>query len=180
MFNLFKKKEEGNIRVNDIIWISTHTKWNGLIELWKKGNGTLFIFWFDESLRQAEEFLSQQETIDINLRLAREVHRHLAENKPVVFAEHFPLKKKEQELFQSLGLQEVIVLSALDEPLFKKFGSDKIIQMMKQLGMNETESIRHAMITNAIRNAQEKIEKKVVIEQTAHSQNDWLQKNLSP
>src|SRR5215212_3609151 len=134
MFNIFKKKEEGNTKVTDIIWISTGAKWNGLIELWKKANETLFIFWFDESLRQGEEFLSRHEAGTMDLRMGREMHHHPAENKPVVFTEHFPLKKKEQELFQKLGLEEVMVLSALDEPLFKRFGSDKIVQMMKQLG----------------------------------------------
>jgi hypothetical protein len=180
MFNLFNKKKDAGTNVKDIIWISTEAKWNSLIELWKKNNETIFIFWFDESLRQAEQFLTQHATANINFTIAREVHRHLTENKPVVFAEHFPLKKKEQELFKDLGLEEVKVLSALDEPLFKKFGSDKIIQMMKQLGMNETESIQHAMITNAIQNAQEKIEKKLTVEQTAHSQTDWLEKNIKP
>ena len=180
MFNLFNKKKDAGTNVKDIIWISTEAKWKGLIELWKKNNETIFIFWFDESLRQAEHFLTQYATANINFTTAREVHRHLTENKPVVFAEHFPLKNKEQELFKDLGLEEVKVLSALDEPLFKKFGSDKIIQMMKQLGMNESESIQHTMITNAIQNAQEKIEKKLTVEQMAHSQNDWIEKNVKP
>jgi hypothetical protein len=180
MFNLFNRKKEAGTNVKDIIWISTEAKWKGLVELWKKNNDTVFIFWFDESLWQAEQSLAPHPTADMNFTAAREVHRHLTENRPVVFAEHFPLKKKEQELFKDLGLEEVKVLSALDEPLFKKFGSDKIIQMMKQLGMNETESIQHSMITNAIQNAQEKIEKKLTIEQTAHSQNEWIEKNVNP
>src|SRR5213075_2518178 len=150
MFNLFNKKKEAGTNVKDIIWISTEGKWKGLIELWKKDNDSIFIFWFDESLRQAESFLARHSIANLNFISAREVHRHLTENKPVVFAEHFPLKKKEEELFQDLGLAEVKILSALDEPLFKRLGSDKIINMMKQLGMNETESIQHTMITNAI------------------------------
>jgi preprotein translocase subunit SecA len=75
-------------------------------------------------------------------------------------------------------LDEVRVLSALDEPLFKRFGSDKIIQMMKQMGMSEKQSIEHDMISKAIQNAQDKIDHKIDIEQSARSQNDWLVRNL--
>jgi preprotein translocase subunit SecA len=76
-----------------------------------------------------------------------------------------------------LNLQDVQVWSALDEPLFKHFGSDKIIQMMKQLGMKEDVAIEHNMISKAIQNAQEKISKKVLIDQAASSQEEWLKKN---
>jgi hypothetical protein len=124
--------------------------------------------------------LSQQITGNINLIAAREIRLQHVENKTVVFAEHYPLKKKEEELFQNLRLEEVKILSSLDEPLFKRFGSDKIIQLMKQMGMNEKQSIEHNMITKAIHNAQEKMESKVSFERSAHSQNDWLERNLPP
>jgi hypothetical protein len=112
--------------------------------------------------------------------MAREVNRPQVENNPVVFAEHYPLKKKEEQLFQNLHLEEVKVLSALDEPLFKRLGSDKIIQLMTQMGMDEKQSVEHSMITKAIHNAQEKMESKVNFEQSARSQNEWLEKNLTP
>ncbi len=179
MFNLFKKKE-GFVKVKDIIWMNSEAKWNGVADLWKKDENTIFIFWFDESLRKAQEVLSQQITGNINLITAREIRLQHVENKPVVFAEHYPLKKKEEELFQNLHLEEVKILSSLDEPLFKRFGSDKIIQLMKQMGTGERQSIENNLITKAIHNAQEKMESKVSFEQSAHSQGDWLEKNLQP
>ena len=176
MFNLFKKKDS-SIKVKDIIWINSEAKWRAIIDLWDKDRNTVFVFWFDETLTQAKEILDSQATGDINLLTTKELHYHDIENKPVVFAEHYPLKKKEEELFQNLHLQEVNVLSSLDEALFKKFGSDKIIQLMKQMGMDEKQSLEHSMITKAIQNAQEKLENKVIIEQFAQSQGDWLKKN---
>lgn len=77
-----------------------------------------------------------------------------------------------------MNVKQVIVFSSLNEPLFKRFGADKIIQVMKQLGMKDDEVIEHSMINKAIQRAQEKIEKKVVVEQSAHSQHDWLEKNF--
>jgi hypothetical protein len=55
MFNLFKKKE-GFVKVKDIIWMNSEAKWNGVADLWKKDENTIFVFWFDESLRDAQEF----------------------------------------------------------------------------------------------------------------------------
>jgi preprotein translocase subunit SecA len=75
-------------------------------------------------------------------------------------------------------LNEALIYSALDEPLFKHFGGDKIIQMMKQLGMKEDSMIEHKMVSKAIENAQEKIEKKVIAEQDASSPQKWIERNL--
>lgn len=177
MLNIFKKKDSG-IKVRDVIWITTEAKWNGLVEMWKKNESTVFIFWFDETLRTAQEYIQQKISGHINLVTAREIHYHSAENLQAIFSEHYPLKTKEQELFQQLHLTEAIVLSALDEPFFKKFGADKIVDMMKTLGMKEDQSIEHNMISGAIKNAQERIEGKVTLEQSARSQTDWVQLNL--
>ena len=177
MFNLFGKKDEG-IKVEDIIWVSSAGKWNGLAEIWKQDPQTIFIFWFEESLQQAQQFLFEKQLPDIEIATVRETHYNHIQNKPIVFAEHFPLRKKEQEIFQSLHVSEAKVLSALDEPIFKKFGADKIIQMLRQLGMNENESIRHSMISSAIKNAQIKIEGENILDHTAQSQAEWLNRNL--
>jgi hypothetical protein len=117
MFGLFGKKESRS-SVRDIVWIDTSAKWQGIANLWSKNENTVFIFWFDETLRSAQHFLPEQVATKINFSMAREVWYAQLEHKPVVFAEHYPLRKKEEELFQNLHLSEIRVLSALDEPLF--------------------------------------------------------------
>lgn len=79
---------------------------------------------------------------------------------PVIFIEHYPLRKKEEELFQSLRLTEAKIYSSLDEPLFAHFGGYKIIAMMQKMGMHENESVQHSLVTSALKNAQEKIARK--------------------
>ena len=178
MFNLFKKKGPVT-KITDIVWINTTAKWNGLAAIWQIDNNSVFIFWFDDSLRECEQFLQQREISGIELATVREFsHSSFLNGKTAVFAEHYPLSVKEQEIFQSLNLESVTVLSALDEPLFKKFGADKIIDLLEKLGMDKNESIQHGMISSAIRNAQEKIQSKITIDQSAQSQADWFQKNL--
>jgi len=177
MFN-FSKNKKSETRVKDLIWISREAKWKGLEELWKKDPNIVFVFWFDETLNEAKNNIDPFTIDKIQLSPAREINHHLMTGKPVIFAEHYPLQKKEQELFQQLQLKEVKVLSALDEPLFKKFGADKIVELVKKMGMNENDSLENQMITSAIKNAQQKLEKQVVIEHSAPSQRSWLEKNL--
>ena len=173
MFNFSKNKNQTKVR--DIIWISSDAKWKGLEELWQKDRNIVFAFWFDESLDEAKSKLDNE---NIELATAREITHHMIPVKPVVFAEHYPIAKKEQELFQQLQLKEVRVASSLDEPLFKRFGADKIVGMLKQMGLTENQSLENSMISNAIKNAQEKLEKQVLVDHSATSQKNWLEKNL--
>jgi len=177
MFSLFSKKES-RPTVRDIVWIDTNAKWQGLADLYNKDENIVFVFWFDETLRSAQEFLSTRVATKINLSLARSTGYLQIEKNSVVFAEHFPLRKKEEELFRNLHLSAVRVLSALDEPLFLRFGAEKIVHLMRQLGMDDKESFENSMITTAIENAQEKIQRKVIYEQTAQSQDDWFRRNM--
>ena len=177
MFGLFKKKEE-EVKVIDKIIISEEAKLQAMFNYWSINKNVQFIFWFDDTLQKAETFFVTQTSEPIVLLTAREASTHLLTDKIAVFAEHYPLHSKEEALYKKLNLEKVEVFSSLNEPLFKMFGADKIIQLMKQLGMKEDEVIEHNMISKSIRNAQDKIEKKVLMEQTAHSQQDWLTKNL--
>ena len=178
MFGLFKKKEP-EVKVIDKIIISEEAKLQAMFNYWSSNRNVQFIFWFDDTLQKAETFFAAQTTEPIVLLTAREASTHLLTDKIAVFAEHYPLHSKEEALYKKLNLEKAEVFSSLNEPLFKMFGADKIIQLMKQLGIKEDEVIEHTMISKSIRNAQDKIEKKVLLEQTAHSQQDWLIKNLA-
>ena len=178
MFNLFKKIEKV-VNVFDKVTISATAKFKAMLSQWENDSNMAFVFWFDESLRQAESFFINQATKPIALLSAKEAaSSHLAGKNPV-FGEHYPIRTKEEELFNKMKLQSVIVFSSLDEPLLKHFGGEKIIHLMKQLGMKEDEIIEHKMVSKAIRNAQDKIGKKVLVEQSAHTQQDWFEKNYN-
>ena len=176
MFNFFKKKKP-SIEITDRVVISEPAKLKAMLSQWKNDKNIVFIFWFDESLQQAETFFAGQASEPVSLLTAREAtSTHLA-GKTIIFAEHHPLRSKEEGLYSKMNLQTVQVYSSLKEPLFQRFGSDKIIKLMQQLGMNEDEIIEQEMVSKSIRKAQENIEKKVVVDQNASSQAEWLQKN---
>lgn len=178
MFGFFKKKE-AQVKVIDKVMISMEGKLHAMYSYWTKNKNIQFIFWFDETLRRAEAFFATQTNEPIVLLTARESSTHLLAGKIAVFGEHYPIHSKEEALYKKLNLEKVEVFSSLREPLFEKFGGDKIIHLMLQLGMKEDEVIEHTMISNAIRKAQDKIEQKLLLEQTAHSQEEWLIKNVS-
>lgn len=177
MFGLFGKKNSGP-KIKDKVVIDPEVKLRTLFNEWNSNKETAIIFWFDESLDEAARFFSTLTNEPVSLLTARETSLASTNARPVLFAEHYPLRSKEEELYKRLGLQEVTVYSSLQEPLFKRFGSDKIIQVMKQLGMKEDEVIEHALISKSIRNAQEKIEDKLVTELSSRSQGGWLEKNF--
>jgi hypothetical protein len=177
MFNLFGKKE-ASVKVIDKIWMSEKAKWNGLLEQWKKNPELILITWFDVTLHQLETFFAKEINAPVSLYNVREIHRPQLEGRQIIFTEHHPLRKKEQELFIQWQLSEAVVYSSMDEPLFQQFGGEKIIQLMKQLGMPEEGVVEHKMISSSIQNAQEKIEKKVTMEHTAPSQQQWMERNL--
>jgi hypothetical protein len=178
MFNFIGKNNRG-INVIDQVFVNSAAKWNYVIDLWSKDHDMTFVFWFDDTVRQAEEFIAIQAPGKFNLATTREVRQYRQPANSIIFCEHYPLKDPEQETFHHLQLQEVTVLSALDEPFFKKFGSEKIIRLMTQMGMNEKDALQHRLITKAIQNAQQKIKSSVVVEQSALSQSSWLQNNLA-
>jgi hypothetical protein len=177
MFNLFKKKE-ASVKVTDKIWMSEEAKWKGIVNEWKQNPELVIIAWFDATYRHLQTVFAENTTGPVSLFISRQINGPEIADRKIIFAEHYPIPAKEQDAFGRWHLKEAIVHSAMDEPLFKHFGGEKIIEMMKQLGMKEDGVITHRMISQAIINAQEKIEKKVVAETPANSQQEWLQRNL--
>lgn len=175
LFNLFGKKSSSS--ATDLVWIHRKAKDNGLLSILKEHPDTVLVAWFEETQDVYTSFL-QENGISTPVYLYRQIHAAQVGEQDLVMLEHYPLAEKENEFWSSFSAKKIRVLSALDEPLFKQFGGDKVVDMMKKLGMDENESISHALISSAIKNAQEKIAKKIGIEQPARSATEWLERNF--
>jgi hypothetical protein len=179
MFQLFRKKAP-SIKYNDKIWLDEKTRFRALLEACRNDNQLWVVCWFDETLRRLQSFFSANAHATDNLVTARELKTlHMDGDRKIHFAEHYPLREKEEAVFEELKLKEVTIYSSLDEPLFTSFGGERIAGLIKKLGMDETESIEHPMISKSIQNAQEKISKKISFEQSAPSQDEWFIKNFA-
>ena len=99
-----------------------------------------------------------------------------------LFAGHYPLPSKEQPVIQKLNTtfpkSEIIFCSSLDNPSFKIFGSDRIVDLLDNLGMKEDEAIEHAMVTKAMANARTKVESSIPHETKTDSEEEWFSKNV--
>lgn len=99
-----------------------------------------------------------------------------------LFAGHYPLPSKEQPVIQKLNTSfpksEIIFCSSLDNPSFKIFGSDRIVDLLDNLGMKEDEAMEHAMVTKAMANARTKVESSITHETKADSEEEWFAKNV--
>lgn len=171
MFSFFSKKDE-SIKIKDVVWLTEEAKFKALANEVVKQPGTIVIAWFEQTYEKLGPFFTT------SIFLAREINSYSIENENILFAEHYPLAKKEKELFERLKLKDAIVYSSLDEPLIKKFSGNKLQELMLKMGMKEDEPIEHQMITASIKNLQRKLAKKVMFEQAARSQSDWLLRNL--
>lgn len=174
MFGLFKKKEP-TINVINKVWMSENAKWNGCLQLLKVNPNIQFVAWFDETYQKLNAFLEknhyQHKVIMYRQAISSQSNHY-------VFAEHYPLYSKEEELYKQLAMRTAIVLSSLDEPLFQQFGSNNIVSLLEKMGINADEVIEHSMISSSIKRAQEKIAAQVLVDNTASNQADWLQRNM--
>lgn len=173
MFSFFKKKEP-SVKIIDKIWLNEHAKFKACLNMYQKNSQLIFITWFTETFEKLNTFLEQQ-----GIKNAVVMYRNIysTNNANLVFVEHYPLIEKEQELFSKLNLPTIIILTALDEPLMQVFGGERIVELMKKLGINEDEMIEHNMISSSIIKAQKKLAENITIENSANSQHDWFAKN---
>lgn len=181
LFNLFGTNGAGNEEriFADKVFISSNAKMNACLQLAKDHPGWLFIAWFSQTAKTYRDYFMQNGLSEFNLTEARLLHTAQLQNRTPVFLEHYPLHSKEIELVADWQQKNMVVFSSMDEPLFKHFGSDKMIPLIRLLGMKENEVIEHSYVTQSIVKGQQKIADKVIIEQSANSQAEWMERNLS-
>jgi hypothetical protein len=178
--NLFGKKDTSDSPAlfKDKVYLHTSGKIVACLNLAKANPDYIFIAWFAETAATFTKFFNQYGFDEKRIVLAEKMDHAPSQNHQVVFIEHYPLNAKELELVKDWQLANIPVYSAMDEPLFKHFGSDKMVPLIKLLGFKESESIEHSYVTESIVKGQNKIAAKVLVEQTAASQGEWMKKNL--
>ena len=179
--NLFGKKEETETDTifKDKVYINSTGKMNACLQLAKTQPDFIFIAWFNQTAEMYKTFFKQNDIDETRIKQASFLHSIILQNHQPVFLEHYPLPAKELELVKDWQLTNIPVFNAMDEPLFKYFGSDKMIPLIKLFGMKESEAIEHSYVTESIIKGQGKIANKVITEQTANSQAEWINKNMN-
>jgi len=177
MFSWFKKKEKAPpLRGRDIIWTSSTEKWNALPSMAASAQPVVVICWFQETLEKAKQVFASA-GVNITPQLNHSFIESSLQDKTLILLEHYPLPEKEAAILSSFAPKQIIVLSALDEPLFMYFGGERLISLMQKLGMAPGETIEHPMISASIKRAQEKLSSKITVDFSARSQEEWFRRS---
>jgi hypothetical protein len=125
------------------------------------------------NLVQADSFLEQYFRERLSLGTKETV---------ILFAEHYPLFKTEQNLLKSLESFKNNVsyyfCNSFDDPLLTRFGAVNTVELIRNLGIKEDEMMSSPMITKAIARIQKKIGSKVKFEIRTFSVENWFEENL--
>ncbi len=101
----------------------------------------------------------------------------------IVSAEHHPIKEGDDCLISFASRlpcrSRIRFHCALDEPLFKLFGGERILSLLNNLGWNEKDYISHSAINSAIEKAQEKVKEKARGNERVDSVEDWFYYNVT-
>lgn len=180
LLNLFGKKEESenDAIFKDKVFINTAGKMNACLRMAIEMPDAIFIGWFAATVQEYKAFFKANNIAETRIIVAETAIKELINEQQPIFLEHHPMNAKELELTADWQKKGMIVLSAMDEPLFKHFGSDKMIPIIKLFGMKESEAIEHSYVTESIIKGQNKIAIKVTGEQPANSQAEWMQRNM--
>ena len=96
--------------------------------------------------------------------------------------ERYPLPEPDQRILDLVNLRHDFspptAYVALDEPWIIETMGDRFTEILDRLGMNRNEVIEHSMISSSLRQAQRKMEEKVVRDYPQDSQEKWLAFNL--
>jgi hypothetical protein len=98
-----------------------------------------------------------------------------------LFSGHYPMSATEHSALKGLsdsGYNRFIFCLSFEDPLLKMFGSQNILPLLEKLGLEEEESIEHAMVTQSIKRAREKVEGNLSHEIKAQSPEAWFALNL--
>jgi hypothetical protein len=98
-----------------------------------------------------------------------------------LFDGHYPLPSREIKVIEKLSSYldcPITFYSSMDEPIFKTFGAERLMSLLDQLGMNESEFIEHALVRKAMTRAREKMGSMVPREIAAETEKEWFLKNV--
>lgn len=171
---LFGKKEIN--RFTDKTYISLEAKFAAIIELCKQNNDAVFICWFTDTLNDLKKILNENQLEENKVKHFRNFH--FAGNQQVYFAEHYPLRNKENELIANWDQPAFTVYNSLDEPLFQAFGSGEMVHMATAMGLKPDEAIEHKLVSSAIRKAQDKLATSLTTELHADTAKRWMELNF--
>lgn len=156
--------------------MSDDAKKQGALALIDAAENPVIACWFDETIQEWQRFFEARGRT-FYIQSVPYLQGLDVKDMTVFLLEHYPLASQETKVMQNWKPKDLVAFISLEDPLLQFFGGDNLIALVKKMGLGETETLEHKMISRSIRNAQEKLDKSVVHEQLADSQKEWFAAN---
>ncbi len=183
MFDWFKKKPPPEPPSVDRVWRSEAVRLEQLALIGDAGPVVIVAF-FEATRRALAERLgaAAHPGGQVTLLLADRLGGHSLPEVPIYVAERHPLPTENRELLERLAREAPgrvpVFFSALDEPLMRRFGGERLVGLLDKLGLEPNEAIEHPMVGQAMANAREKVSKSIGFPQSAPSAEEWFLRNV--
>lgn len=172
---LFGKKPPPEPPSVDQVWIDAAARDRALVRAAEAGPVDVMTF-FDDTLDHVRRVLDRP-----GVRLQR-ADRITTLGSRILVAERHPLPAENRALLERIALLAPgvvpVFLSHLDDPLLRRFGGDRLRDLMIQLGLGPDEPVEHGLVTKALANAREKVAAKATGSTSTRSMEEWLTLNL--
>ncbi len=175
MFNFFKKNKP-SVAVRDFCFISEEYKLKALTDLALQEPQTIFLCWFSNTQKLLASHFEMKNLGAERVLLLQGSNYLKIGHRKLIMTEHHPNLQVEEDFYAQMNLSTVDYYNSLSEPIFKKAGSERIIDIMKKMGVRDDEAIQHTMISKSIRNVQEKMASSLDGFINASSQEEWIRK----
>lgn len=191
MFNFFKKKPAGPQR-RYVAYMTHLQKYRAVIHrLVDQSEPALLIYFFEQTASQIKQLCAAMDLTcgqlpnDITgckvvladgFGLQNLTASHWTQ---VECIEVFPLLRMQQAVSEAFAhLPEITFHIGLDEPLMAPFGVERIRGLLDKMGMDESESLEHAMISKSLERAMQQLEAKPLPQPLLRtSPSEWLRVN---
>jgi hypothetical protein len=175
---LFGRK--GAKREPDRVFMSKDAKWRSLKNL----EGTTFIAHFPATKREVQEF-ARARSLSISIRMASDLAPGMGvgvdPNLKVAVLERHPLRAHDDRVgdWADSAASSLVFLVSLEDSLLNVFAGS-LHSVLDRLGIDPNEAIEHAMVSQSIASAQDKIRKTATGDLPAESDAQWVKVNLPP
>lgn len=187
MFGWFKKKEPAAPSLMDRVWLNRASAERAIVRAAQAGPLVVLSFFDDTHARLVEALRAAGLAPGPALVVERvDQLSAVPTGAAIIVAERHPVSGFNRALAQRLATlapgATPTCYSGLDDPLMKAFGGERLVALMRQLGLSEDEPIEHPMISKALANATQKLEQRLGPALSrlapAASMAEWIQKNV--
>ncbi len=134
----------------------------------------LFIAWSKVTCEHFQEIFKQNNIYNEVVTTSDVLPFRMTGKKFVLIERHFD-EIKEKKFLESLKVDSALVHLSLSDPILSIFDSDRIQELLVNMGHNEDEYIEHNMVNKSIERAMKKIKNGNLPEDSSRALKEWIE-----